>query len=384
MKILMVSNDFLPDNPGGVANHIANLSEALVRLGHQVMILHFSYALDEDRHDNHAGVPIHHVAVAKNLAFKRSLYAKVMRFFLTWWKGGAVLSKLIKRYHPDVVHWHDYYHSSLAIRRIHFKGKKVLTNHASGFLELYARQGWTRYYLKFLAKPADAMIGPSEELAEKSKVTGKPCYFIPNGVNLERFQPVADKGAARKYLGYAPDDLCIVAPRRLDPKNGLDVLIQAIPQVLHCEPKAQFVIAGGGDPRLQRHYETLAQTLNVGHRFSVTGYLEYHMMPQIIGIADIVVIPSYYEAVSLALLEAMACGVPVIVTDVGGMPSVVDDSVGLVVPAGDPKKLGEAILKLSRSSEQRQQKGLQARSKVAMLYSWQTIAQRTCEQVYQC
>ena len=103
----------------------------------------------------------------------------------------------------------------------------ICTNHASRYLEQYAKGPFTSL-LAFLRKPCDGIIAPSKELAQKSMISGKPTKFIPNGVDETRFKPTDKyREDCCKRFGIDPQSKIILAPRRVDPKNGLMTLINA-------------------------------------------------------------------------------------------------------------------------------------------------------------
>lgn len=379
--VLMVSNDFWPDNPGGVANHIMLLSQALVTKGHHVRIVHFSYSAEQDWHESNGDVVIDHIALSDILAHKNNLWSKIKRYWVTMTLGANKLQTIVDEVVPDIVHWHDYFHTSLAMRRVRFSGRKVLTNHTSGYLEYYNKPG-LRPLLRYLAKPCDAVIGPSQELADKSRITRKPCFFIPNGVNTNKFKPVEDVIACRRKHRLPLQSPLVVAPRRLDPKNGLETLIRAMPTVLAEFPDAYFVVAGGGSQSLWAQYEQLANQQGVNDRLLITGYLDYSVMPEIIAASDVAVFPSYMEAVSLAMLESMACSLPVVASRVGGISQVLDDDLGELVDPGRPEELTSAINKLLGDQSLRKDKGHRARLCVTEYYDWASIAEATYNKAY--
>ncbi|OGT31738.1 MAG: hypothetical protein A3E87_02010 [Gammaproteobacteria bacterium RIFCSPHIGHO2_12_FULL_35_23] len=378
MKILMVSNDFLP-NPGGVANHIAELSKAMVKQGHEVTVLHFCYEKPEHFSEALAGVKIIRKQLAKNLADQQSNYAKITRYLTTIILGSYHIRKTIKFWQPDVIHWHDFYHTSLAMWLIKFKGKKVLTNHASGYLEDYGKGILSQLKLKLYAKPADIVIAPSEELLEKSLILNKPCHFIPNGVDAIRFNPAIIE--SKEWREKLPANIkIIIAPRRLDPKNGLEHLIKAMPQIIKIIPNVYLLIAGGGSTAEQKKLETLAESLNVQMHYTITGNLPYEIMPNIMALADVIVIPSLMEAVSLAALEALALAKPVIASNIGGLPYVVDDEVGKLVPPADPVALAAAIIEFLQNELLCKRKGQAGRIKIEKQFIWEQIAKQTLQE----
>ena len=105
--------------------------------------------------------------------------------------------------------------------------------------------------------------------------------------------------------------------------------------------------------------------------------LPYDLMPRLVPSADIVVIPSFYEAVSLAALEALSCGVPVVASDVGGLPYIVNSNNGILVPPGDPVVLATALSQLLANETSRLEKGHNGRQLVLDKFTWDRVAKDT-------
>lgn len=376
MNILMISNDFLP-NTGGVANHVFELSKAMVASGHDVTVLHCCYEKTNPVQEIIQGVKIIRVTLTNNSAHKQDKFSKAWRYIATIFNGSRAIRKAIKQLKPDVVHWHDFYHTSMAMFLVGFKGKRVLTNHASGYLEQYECGGIWHTYLKWLAKKAKVIIAPSQELADKSCILNKPVHFIPNGVDADVFKPQKSK----QVLADVPENaFLIVAPRRLDPKNGLDYLINAVPIIKQSIPHVYLMIAGGGPESLLNEYQQLIQSLNVSDYVTITGAVPYAKMPSIIANSDLIVVPSLMEAVSLAALEALSSGVPVIASNVGGLPFVIDDTVGALVPPKNPEALAKAVIDFYQSPAKKMDAMKKAaRQRILDAFTWRKIASRTVE-----
>src|SRR3954452_4357918 len=175
-------------------------------------------------------------------------------------------------------------------------------------------------------------------LVERYRVSPWKVQVAPPGVDLERFSP-GDGAAAREGLDLPAQEPVAVTVRRLVPRMGLDVLITAWSQL----PAGLLVIVGEGPdrPRLER----LAEELGVGERVRFAGRVSEEELPDWYRAADVCVLPSLaLEGFGLAALEALACGTPVVVSDVGGLPEAVrglgDE---LVVPAGDSRALGARL-----------------------------------------
>ena len=100
-------------------------------------------------------------------------------------------------------------------------------------------------------------------------------------------------------------------------------------------------------------------------------------MPRLVPSADVVVIPSFYEAVSLAALEALSCGVPVVASDVGGLPYVINSNNGILVPPGNPAALADALSQLLANETSRLEKGHNGRQMVLEKFTWDKVAKDT-------
>ena len=364
---------------GGVSNHIDALATALTKQGLEVVVMHICYEELRPLEETRSGYKVIRVVVAKTLADKNSFLNKVVRHWLNFSVGSKYLREIFSKFQPDVIHWHDYYHSGLITKTIDVKRPiMICTNHASRYLEQYAKGPFLHRYLRFFASHADGIIAPSKELAQKSLISGKPTKFIPNGVDETRFKPT-DKYRENccKRFGIDPQSKIILAPRRVDPKNGLMTLINAIPHINSGSSGFSVVIAGGGPDELVRHYQEEAKQLGIAHLLTITGVLPYDVMPRLVPSADIVVIPSFYEAVSLAALEALSCGVPVVASDVGGLPYIVNSDNGILVPPGDPVVLATALSQLLANETSRLEKGRNGRQLVLDKFTWDRVAKDT-------
>ena len=380
LRILLITNDFLP-MVGGVAIHIDALATSLSRLGCEVTVLHVCYeAIQKTVHDSNE-YDVIRLVVSEGLANKTGIYSKLMRYIKSLTVVRKEIRKLIGTFRPDVIHWHDYYHSSLSTK---FLGKSnyvlVLTNHASQFLEQYDNGVFMHLYLKFLPSHANGIIAPSQELAAKSGLIKKPTQFIPNGVDESLFYPTKKyRKEVLSQFNIEPHFKILLAPRRLDPKNGLDVLIRSIPLVIEKNPDVIFIIAGGGKSSLQDEYRILAEGLGVTQHLTITGVIPHEKMQKLIPSADIILIPSFYEAVSLAALEALSCGVPVIASNVGGLPFIVNEHNGALFETGNQNDLAKIINEHLDDWPATLKKGRVARKTIKSQHTWNTVAAKTID-----
>jgi glycosyltransferase involved in cell wall biosynthesis len=170
---------------------------------------------------------------------------------------------------------------------------------------------------------------------------------LHNGVDLERFKPLPDvKGEMRKKLGI-PEEACVVLTvRRLVYKNGIDTLLDSAEIAVKKNPKLVFVVVGRG-PDFEEVKEKIAQ-LGMQRNFRLTGFVSDEDLPFYYNVADLFALPSKSgEGLPLVALEAMACGLPVIATDVGGTSEILSGEYGKLVPPNSPNSLAEAILEFS-------------------------------------
>jgi len=154
---------------------------------------------------------------------------------------------------------------------------------------------------------------------------------IPGGVDLRRFKPAASREEARRELGWPLDRPIVATVRRLEKTKGVDNLIDAIGEVRRTIPDVLLVVAGSGS--LAREFERRVEEGGLERWVRFAGYVPDDRLARLYRAADWFVVPSVaYEGFGLVVIEALACGTPVLVTPVGGMPEIVDQlSPGLVM-----------------------------------------------------
>jgi D-inositol-3-phosphate glycosyltransferase len=208
--------------------------------------------------------------------------------------------------------------------------------------------------------------------------------IIPPGVDLSHFYPIpADE--AKMFVGLKPDDRMVLFVGRIEPLKGVDTLIQAMSCVkLKDAHKPVHLAIIGGEPdaspqemsaemaRLQK----LCDELAVGQTVVFLGKRGQDTLPYYYSAAEVVVMPSHYESFGMVALEAMACGAPVIASEVGGLGFLVQDGeTGFTVPDGDPALLCERLSLLLGDPQLRLKMGRRA-AEYAQDYSWDKIAPR--------
>jgi glycosyltransferase involved in cell wall biosynthesis len=246
----------------------------------------------------------------------------------------------------------------------------VVSFHTSHFLERAKKPIW-RPVLARLVRGPDRALAASREIARVAEALapGVRVEALTNGVDTDSFAP------REGPLGQAGPPRVIV-PRRLVPKNGVETFVRAFPGVRGRIPGVRALVAGDGPERTR--LESLSRELGVANDVEFIGASPHERMPELFAQAQVAVLPSLMEATSVAALEAMACGIPVVASDVGGLPEIVDASVGALVPPGDPSALADAIVAVL-TDPGRSAKGRLARERVVAKWSNDRLVERHLE-----
>ena len=224
---------------------------------------------------------------------------------------------------------------------------------------------------RLLNRRFDRVVAPSQAVldivARTESLRPTSARVIPNGVDIVKFAPVRDKGARRSTLpGIARESLWLVCVASLRPVKGHVHLIRALSLARSKGHDLSLLLIGEGAERTNiertaRAHGVLSHTHFLGKRDDVDAILP---------LCDIKVLPSLSEGLSNALLEAMACGLPVICTRVGGNPETVSDGVdGLLVPPSDDEALALAIEALAENGPRRLEMARMARAAIEARYS---------------
>ncbi|MEM2144033.1 MAG: glycosyltransferase family 4 protein [Candidatus Jordarchaeaceae archaeon] len=234
---------------------------------------------------------------------------------------------------------------------------------------------------KILSK-ADLIITPSIHYAKESRFLGNyanKIVEIPNGIDLQDFDIPFTKEDCRKMLGLNNAENVILFLGALYQLKGPQVLLKAIPKVIEKHRGTIFVFAGDGNVE---KYKELAEEIKVQKYVRFTGYVE-KLKPLYYKAADIFVLPSTeIECFPIVSLEAMACGVPIIASRVGGIPDIVKSGEnGLLVPPKDSDILAEVIIYLLENEAVRKKMEDNGRKKVKN-YTWDRIIEIT-ERIYE-
>ncbi|MER7270560.1 glycosyltransferase [Micromonospora sp. WMMD712] len=389
MRIAMISEHASPlavlggEDAGGQNTHVAELSAALAAAGHDVRVYTRRDAVDLPvavRAPD--GYEVVHVPAGPAEPMAKDALLPHMPAFGRWlaqrWRGGD--------WTPEVIHAHFWMSGLAGLAAGRRTGVPVVqTYHALGTVKRRHQgaqdtspPGRIRDE-RDLGRAVDRVVAQCQDEVTELVRLGVPrdrISVVPSGVNLATFAPL---GPA---VGRDPGRARVLTVGRLVERKGFQDVIRAMPLV----PDAECVVVGGPpeglletDPHARR-LRALARECGVADRVRLVGAVPREEMGRWYRSADVLVAAPWYEPFGLTPLEAMACGVPVVGTAVGGLTDTVLDGVtGDLVPARDPRALGIAIRGLLDDRIRRFAYAGAARDRARRSYSWAATAQRLAE-----
>jgi D-inositol-3-phosphate glycosyltransferase len=387
MKVAMVSEHASPlaalggADAGGQNVHVAALGKALAEQGAQVVVhTRRETPSIERKVELTANLAVDHVDAGPPREISKDELLPYMGDF------AADLHARWSHDRPDVVHAHFWMSGLAALHAARDLDIPVVqTFHALGVVKR-RQQGvkdtspHERKHLEpQVAKDVDRIIATcSDEVWELVRLGADRRHIsvIPCGVDLDHFTP--DGPALERTPGLKR----VVTLCRLVERKGVGNVIEAVASLEDTE-----LLIAGGPPAAQLHEDPLASRLmrvaadlGVADRVHFLGRVERDDIPALLRSADVVACTPWYEPFGIVPLEAMACGIPVVASRVGGhIDTVVDGATGLHVPPRDPQRLALALEELLEQPEKRAQLGAAAARRAAKGYDWRRIAAATRE-----
>lgn len=235
-----------------------------------------------------------------------------------------------------------------------------------------------RVGLRYAIRASDRIVAVSAAGLEWCRTTwdvpDDKLTLIPNGVETSTSDQAArDRRHMRRELGLAESDFVIGSVASLRAVKNFPCLIESLASILDSLPSARLIIAGDGPER--ETLEELIVKLGLEDEARLLG--ERSDVPALLHAMDVFALASHSEGMSLAILEAMGAGLPVVATSVGGNPEIIaDGSTGLLVPPDDSDSLANAVLELYRDPRRRERMSAKARTKVETSFSMSLMVQR--------
>ncbi len=392
--------------PGGVATHQVQLAAGLAgsAVGVEAALLatntRVAAADWKDSHEGEPGLPLYRMATS-NMMTREYLssvgYARAIsyaiRLGLARQRGSRreILANVLwyRRFlahvRPDVIHvQHPLERCQYAriVRRLErWRTPLVVTAH-SLFGE-HPDEAIHRFMAPNLCA-ADRVIAVSEHIADQAIELGvslSKVSVIRSGVDTERFAP-RDRRAARRRLGLADSSRAVLFVGNLEPRKQVDVLLRAFSRARERVPNAVLLIIGTGESAGKddqtRSLVRLASELRLGQAARFIGRVDDQRLLDYYAAADAFALSSTSEAQGIVALEAMASGLPVIATAVGGLLGTIDDGVtGFLVPVGDVNMLAQRLVEVLTDEARRLVIGAAARQAVEGSFTWARAVEAT-------
>ena len=368
LKIDVFTDYFPPHLGGGVERVVDEVCRRLARQGHTLRV--FTFNTDRaPAYEVVDGVHIYRAPAIQLTRFTRMQASLSLGLLPLAWR-------LARSHPPDILHAHNLFFTSTTaavLLRYLLKRPLVTTLHLGSLRQLNGpslllASSYERTLGRAIVRSSDRLIAVSKAVAGHAVHLGarpEAVRVIANGVDLQRFRPGAGRGNGTFRVA------CV---GRLIFNKGPQYLVEAAPEVLQAHPEAEFVFVGDGP--LRPRLEERARQLGVGHRVTFLGTRPD--VPAILQTCDMLTRPSLLEGMPLTVLEAMACGLPVVATPISGTAELVRHGEnGLLVRPADPASLARAILCLMEDEPLREAQGREARRLVEGGYSWDAVADKT-------
>ena len=340
-KLCVVTHTFLP-HVGGIERVVYEQTKRLQKRFDLVVLTHKNYTGKDYVYD---GIPVH-CYPAHNIGFRLGIPYPVPKITSLETFLNAVKSAELVH-----AHGHPYISSLIAAKAAKRYGKPyVLTQHNT-FIKY--NQPWSTVELlndQFIGKRT---LKDARKIIVVSKATRNyvlnlgadpdKVEVVYNGVDLDRFKPLnGEKEQVRRRLHIPEDCIAAITVRRLVYKNGIDTLLESARTAVRENPQLIFLIVGKG-PDLNA-VKARVMSWGMNKNLIVTGFVSDEELPSYYHAADFSILPSKSgEGLPLAALESMACGLPLLATDVGGINEILQPDYGCLIPPDSPKAMTQAV-----------------------------------------
>ncbi|MBF0243914.1 MAG: glycosyltransferase family 4 protein [Planctomycetes bacterium] len=302
------------------------------------------------------------LSASRNSGFVDAL--RVARDFLSF---SSQLQKTLQQQNSDLLHANGFKADIAAMLHAHMRRDPRVILHLRDILS-----GKRRTLFRLLSKGCPAQLIANSGSTAAAAGWTKRCHVIYNGIDTDHYSPSTDRSSLRGRLGIGAEEFCIIAAGHIAPLKGYDILIRSLPTLLRSLPDAHVHIFGksnyGGFMDHERELHKLARERDVSDAITWHGQVD-DLLPWYQA-ADLAVQPSRSEGFGRSAAEAGACALAAIVSDTGGLREVVSDGeTGRRISVEDPESLSEAMLRLALNPDERRRMGVNARQRIAELFS---------------
>ena len=362
MHICMIAREFPPVS-GGIGYYVYNLSKGLIKKGHKVTVITRGSTRRFEK------------AVIEDIDVFKATFFPLYPFHMAL--HGLFVNSLVKSLGPEfsLIHLHSPLTPSIKtalpiVTTVHTAMRIDSRYHEVVDPYSLAEKVQSMYFSPFvesqLLRLSDIVTAVSPSVASELNgygIDSRKIAVMWNGVDEKIFSPIRSKEKLEKYVLYTGV---------LRARKGLFDLIQCVILVKKIIPDIKFVICGTG-PLLQKLTEQV-RSVGLEKQVIFLGRVDRKKLIQIYQNATIQVVPSIYEGLPTVLLEAMACGLPVVATNIGGNRDIISSNVnGLLVPPRSPEEMAQMIIMLWNDESLRKKIGDSARETILKKYTWDII-----------
>ena len=296
------------------------------------------------------------------------------------WRQVGRIARFIDQWRPDVIHAHQYtpyFYAALAATITGF-GAIIFTEHGRHWPDRVGTLRRAANQLLRLRRDRVTAVCDfvAEALRRRERIAGRNVRLIRNGIDWQRYDRSGCREALARELGASPQDPLLIQVARLRPVKDHATSLRALALLRRCHPTARLLLVGDG-PETARVQE-LAHSLGIASAVHLLGLRED--VPDLLASSDVFVLSSVSEAASLSILEAMAAGLPVAATDVGGNAEIVlHGRTGLLSPRGDAAALASHLSTLLDRADLRRQFGQAARQRIRERFDQQSMHRQIVE-----
>ncbi len=339
--------------------HTIKWARSLSEKGIEIGIFSLNIIENENPYEGHPDIEVFYCA-DDNTKSRDSGFSK-----LSYLKSISYLKSVVKEFKPDIVHAHYASSYGLLGALLNFH-PYIVSVWGSDVFDFPNISFLHKLVLKYNLSKADKVLSTSNVMAiETLKYTDKNVEVTPFGIDLEKFKPQKVDSL------FSKDDIVIGTIKTLEEKYGIEYLIRAFAVVKQKQQELPLKLLIVGDGNLRKKLEELASNLGIVKDTVFTGKIKHNLVPQYVNMLSVSVSVSNSESFGVAIIEASACGKPVVVSNVGGLPEVVENGVtGFVVPRKDPEATAAAIERLILDDNLRVVMGKAGRERVKRLYDW--------------
>jgi len=384
LRVLMLSWEFPPRVVGGLARHVHDLTCALADSGTEVDVI---TSAENGAREFECRQRVNIYRVRPYHLIPRDFISGILQLNIAMLEKVIELVRQGKSY--DLVHAHDWL-VALAARAVKHSERLplVATIHATEYGRNRGLHNDEQRYISdvewWLTYEAWKVICCSrymrQELQRIFQLPDDKISVIVNGVDPRQFRDGRNSLTVRNRFA-APQEKIVFFVGRLVQEKGVHLLLDAAPRVLSAAPRVRFIVAGRGPE--SESLRARARHLGIENRVHFTGFIDDVTRNSLYHVASLAVFPSLYEPFGIVALEAMAAGVPVVVSDTGGLSEIVQHGVdGLKCYTGNAVSLADQMIAILTNSNFAQKLAVNAAAKINREFSWQEIARLT-EKTYQ-